>query len=641
MQNKKLILFAPDSYCLRGWVSVCAGALLLMAYAADLSPTMRLFIVLITFFWGGELFIRGCLLELKNLYVGFNAFALVSAGAAFLFAVLNALREGTGFPVSGAAALMPFIFICANFIKYFELKHIGSSRRFIKSLDAFISKSVFKVQDDGSVKKVFASEVEIGDVLLVKNGERLAVDCKIIKGSTIVDESLLTGNITLAAKQTGDILPAGSVNKGAEVRATAESLKNSSKIARILEEVKKSETKKMLSPSMLELYAGRVLLFFFVFASLQFICGALIEPSKVFHWFLAFLLILALSGPVTYMAAVLLPVFFTVRNARKSGIFIQNGQALNLLRLSDIIFIDKTGTLTSGRLEVASAEPAEGVKAADVLKAAYTAQSSADNIFACALKEYARKNKLSAPKLSSIELHPSFGTVVKEGKNIIIAGRKNWLEDKGIEGLPAAEDVKRTVFYVAKNGKYLGAVYFKDRLRANAKSTISFLKAAGKKICLISGDNNGAVAAAAEMAGIEEYYSAMYPQDKAAKIAAASNMGHKTVMLGDGFNDILALLQAGAGVAFSAANNVFSSWVDIIIKDRDFAAFRRVFDFEACRANVIKQNVYISVFVSVFMFWEVLIGGKALAWYEHLLAALLTLLVITINSARINHGQRY
>ncbi len=638
MDRNNVILFAPSSYCLRGWVSLLGAVLLLMAYIFDFSSTTKLFISLIAFFWGGELFIRGALLELRKLYIGFNVFVILSAASAFLLGIFNNLHDDVSIPVEGIALIMPLLFAVADFIKYFELKHIGHSKRFMESLDGFIAKSVFKIEEDGSTKKIFAAEVELDDLLLIKNGERLAVDCRLTKGSTIVDESLLTGNITLAAKQPGDLVLAGSINKGSQVQAQAVSLKDSSKIAFILEEVKKSETKKMILPSMLEVYAFKVLAFFFALALLQFAVGAVIEPNRIFYWFLVSLLLLVFSGPVIYMAAVLLPVFFTYRNAAKSGIYIQNGHALNILKNSTAIFIDKTGTLTSGRLEVAEIAAAPGVKEADVVKAAFTAQSSADNIFASALKEYARKHKITASKLTSIELHPSFGTVVKDAKNTIIAGRRNWLEDKGVENLPEVEETKRTVFFVAKNGKYLGAVYFKDRLRANAKNTISFLKSLGKKVCLMSGDNAGAAGAAAKMSGIEEYYGNMYPQDKAAKIAAASNMGETTVMVGDGFNDILALLQAGAGIAFSSANNVFSSWVDIIIKDRDFAAFKRVFDFEACRAAVIRQNIYVSILAGVFLFWQAIGTEGSLQWYKLVLAALLTIFVIIVNSARIKHG---
>ena len=163
-------------------------------------------------------------------------------------------------------------------------------------------------------------------------------------------------------------------------------------------------------------------------------------------------------------------------------------------------------------------------------------------------------------------------------------------------------------------------------------------KELGKKICLMSGDNPGAASAAAKMSGIEEFYGNMYPQDKAAKIAAAANMGETTVMVGDGFNDILALLQAGAGVAFSSANNVFSSWVDIIIKDRDFAAFKKVFDFEVCRATVIRQNIYISVFTGIFLFWQTISAYGSMPWYGLVLAIIFTILVIIVNSARIKHG---
>lgn len=637
MTNAKTVLFYPSSYLARGWGSVFIAILLLMCYIFNFSSTTKLFLTLITFFWGGELFIRGAILQLLRCYIGFNAFVVVSALAALLFSALNVLREGISVPVQGFSAVMPFIFAVSNFIKYFEIKHIGQSRKFIESLDGFIAKSVLKICADGKIRKMFVSEVELGDSLIIKHGERIAVDCRITKGKTFVDESLLTGNITLAAKQAGGLLLAGSINKGEEVQAEAVSLKNTSKIAGVLEEVKKSETKKILLPSMLEIYAYKVLIFFFIIACLQLIGSMLWQPENIFYWFLVFLFILALSGPVTYMAAVLLPVYFTKKNAQKYGIFIQNDNALNLLNESTKIFIDKTGTLTAGRLEVAEIEPAEKIKEEDLIKAAYAAQYSAENIFSVALKEYARKNKLPVPKITSMEFAPNFGTVVKEGRNTIMTGRKSWLEQNAVEGLPSAEDTQRTVFYVAKNGKYIGAVYFKDRLRANVKDTIAFIKQKGKKICLISGDNRGAVGAAANMAGIEEYYGDMFPQDKAARICAAANMNEKTVMLGDGFNDILALLQAGAGIAFNAANNVFVSWVDIIIKDRDFAAFKRVFGFQASRARIIKQNVCISVLAGVLSYWYIIGACQSARWYDLFLIIFITVIIMIFNSKRINY----
>ena len=637
MTNSKYVLFYPSSYLIRGWVCVFMAIVLLICYIFNFSATTKFFLTLITFFWGGELFIRGAILQFLRFYIGFNALVVISCLAALLFCSLNGIREGVYVPVYGFAAVMPFIFAASNFIKYFEIKHIGQSRKFIESLDGFIAKSVLKICDDGKIRKMFVSEVKLGDMLIIKPGERIAVDCRITKGKTFVDESLLTGNITLAPKQTGGLLLAGSTNKGEEIQAQAVSLKNTSKIASVLDEVKKSETKKMLLPSMLELYACRVITFFFAVACLQFIGSMLWQPERILYWCLVFLFILALSGPVSYMAAVLLPVYFTKRNAEKYGIFIQNDNALNLLNESTKIFIDKTGTLTVGRLEVAQIERAEKVKEDDLIKAAYIAQYSAENIFSAALKDYAVKNKFPAPKITSMEFAPSLGTVVKEGKNTVMAGRKSLLEQNGIEGVPAVQDTQRTVFYVAKNGKYMGAVYFKDKLRANVKDTIAFIKQKGKKICLISGDNPQAVEAAANIAGIEEYYGDMYPQDKAARICAAANMGEKTVMLGDGFNDILALLQAHAGIAFNAANNVFVSWVDIIIKDRDFGAFKKVFGLQANRAFIIRQNVFISVLAGVLLYWYIIGFCKSASWYDLFLMLLITVIIIIFNSKRINY----
>ncbi|MDR1683973.1 MAG: HAD family hydrolase, partial [Elusimicrobiota bacterium] len=159
------------------------------------------------------------------------------------------------------------------------------------------------------------------------------------------------------------------------------------------------------------------------------------------------------------------------------------------------------------------------------------------------------------------------------------------------------------------------------------------LKEQGKEVCLISGDNNLALQAVAARAGIEEYYGDMLPQDKAAKIAAQNNIGGETVMIGDGFNDILALLQAGAGISFAAGQNAFNSWADIAVSSKDFGSVKKIFLYDRRRQNIIRQNILIGAAFGLTAVYFALNHAPGVCRLGGLLLA--PVILITINSARL------
>lgn len=620
---------------------MAAAVMMLMAHFYGFSATLVFILYIITFFWGGELFIRGTWREAQKLYLGFNAFITVGAFGAFLFYVINNLNGMPLIKISGDILVLPMMLTLANFIKAFELKSISNSFAFIESLDNFISRSVIKIEH-GHEKRVFTAEAEPDDIILVKPGERIALDAIIIKGNTLVDEYFLTGNILPTAKQKGSAVYAGSVNKGAEFTARVISLKGTSRMAKILQAVKDNERKKSITASPLEKYSAKVLLFFILIAALQLGWGVYSGGvARLPFWAAVFFMILACAGPIQYMAAVLLPLKLLKAGARRAGVRITSPQALKILAGCTKVFIDKTGTLTTGRLEISEILPAAGVKETELLKAAHISQHGSDSVFEEAFKEYFKKHKIKDEKIISAEVFPSQGSLVKAGESEYMAGRRMWLEERGINIPQDCDDPGRTSFHVAKNGKYMGCISFSDRLRANAAATVAWLKKTGKEVCLISGDNTAALQAAAKKAGISEYYANMFPQDKAAKISAQENLGEKIVMIGDGFNDILALLKADASIAFAAGagaggRGAFASWVDISVHSKDFAAVRRVFEFDRRLNNITSQNILIAVLLNVYTIYLILLYSRqSIEWHWLPGLILVAVLAVFLNSMRL------
>lgn len=632
----KLAYYTSDSYKFRGFVCLVFLVLITITQLFSFSQNLGLIFALLVSFWGGGLFISGALKELFKSYIGFNAFLTCSVTASLcfgIFGILGADGSNNCWAFVGTALTL----MLANFIKAKEVEHLKNSFKFMESLDNFISPSCVLVTEEGP-KKVFCEEVKIGDIILLRNSHRLAFDGEIVKGATLFDENLLTGNITLASKQVGDKVLAGSINKGKDVEIKVLSSKKTSHIARVLRAVKQSENRKLIRVSVLEKTSLPFLIitvsiaillgglsFFLCFQNNQYLCAL----SHICFFIM-------IVSPVAYMLSIVLPWHYLSSVTFNGKIKINDITVLERTNDSTRVFIDKTGTLTTGHLQVAEIVPADNVPEEILMKAALTTQQNAQNIFAFALKEWGVKNKMLPLRISSLELHPSYGALVRSGEDTYLAGRRTWLENKGIKVPMPEEEVKKTVFYVAKNDKFLGCIYFTDRLRANAASTVKYLSGLKKIVCLLSGDNTLAITAAAKRAGIKEYYGNMYPTDKAAKISADQNLGEVITMIGDGFNDILALLQADASLAFVPTNNLFTSWVDVIIKGKDFTLVKRIFELYKKGWHAVCLNLLLSIFIALLSYFYIL-SNYADTWLIFWGFWALNIFVIFLNSLRLKY----
>lgn len=630
----KIAYFAASSYNFRAWICVIFFFLVAIVQIFNFSQSINLVFALVVCFWGGSLFLSGAIKELLKGYIGFKF--LIS------FSVLSILGFGIVDQVSGqnlssgwAFVLMSLILMFANFIKAKEINSLQSSFKFMESLDNFISPSCVLKTPAGH-KKVFCEEVKIGDIIILKNSHRLAFDGEIVSGSTLLDENLLTGNITLASKQVGDKVLAGSVNKGKDVEIKVLSSRKTSHIARVLQAVKENENKKLFKVSMLEKSAFGFFLMIILLAVFFVVIFTKYNNFSYVQviWRVCFFMLLV--SPLSYILSVILPWHYLSKVNFKGKIKINDITVAERLDRCDKVFIDKTGTLTTGHLQVAEIVPAEGVSEKVLMKAALTTQQNAQNIFAFALKEWGIQNKMTPMKISSLELHPSYGALVRNNEDAYLAGRRTWLENQGIKVPMPEEEIRKTVFYVAKNKDFLGCIYFTDRLRANAASTVKYLTKLDKRVCLISGDNTLSIGAAAKRAGIKEYYGNMYPQDKAAKISAEQNLGTVAAMIGDGFNDILALLQADASLAFVPSNNLFTSWVDVIIKGKDFTLVKNIFDLYKRGRNTVHLNLLVTVLLSLFTYIEILQYPQNM-WPYFILFLFVNICIIFLNSVRLKN----
>ena len=264
-----------------------------------------------------------------------------------------------------------------------------------------------------------------------------------------------------------------------------------------------------------------------------------------------------------------------------------------------------------------------------------TAEQLVDGPFADAINLYAKEHKIRTKRLLCFDVLPGLGVQATRGEDKIIAGRTQWLEEQGISTSAKIATAAEAVVCVALNGKFLGYLTLSDELRPGAKETVALLKSLGKDIILVSGDNEASVAVIAREAGIEKVNFDVLPKTKAEIITNLRSLGKRVAMVGDGFNDIIALLRADAGVVFASGKNMYNNWVDVIIKRRDLFPVSYLFTINKKLRRVVALNVVLAVLLNGALTAWLLRQPYGVGWALPVGGSLAVVLLILLNSTRM------
>lgn len=625
------------SYTYRFYLSIGLFFLMLFLLAVRYVEVGFFILVLINALFCADVFLRSAWQDLCRGKVGFSLLVSVAVYAGFIYSVCHTFVLQPMFgPVDELYLYVSFFLTLSLWVQGHRVQERERADVYIKKIDDFLPKSGRKCMQD-RMRIVFAKELKEGDEVCVKPGERFPCDGEIIRGKTSADEQLITGNQVPAYKQRGNAVYAGTVNKSGEVYVKVTKPLTQSALMHVVAAVQNSERRRGACTTDLDAYSAWTLLALILVAGGQY--GWLLFKHGTQTWLYnsgSLLIMLSLCAPIALLFAQLFPIFFARCYASDHGIRIQNHYALDMLAKSDMLFFDKTGTLTYGQLTVHSVHPAtpKGEKA--LLEAVTCAEQQAEGPFASAIRQYAKARHIEAKQNDSMEMLPGIGVRVTCGKQIIIAGRIQWMEEQGI-ALPQEVYWKpQTVICVAKNGTYLGYLTLADALRPGAKEVVDFLKQKNKEVLLISGDNEPAVATVAGQVGIEKYNAHVLPKTKAEIITNLRELGKRVIMVGDGFNDIIALLQADGGIAYASSKNIYTNWVDILITRRDLYPLIDLFKIHQKIRRISITNVMLSFMLSViwveFLFWYT---NGAVDWRWVLGGSLAVLGLIFLNSTRL------
>lgn len=632
-----VLMLPSKSYSYRFFLSVCFLVVVAYSLLMQTSATGVFVLVLLNLLFCADVMLKNAWRDLEKMRFTLSVLASVSALAAFCYGLSKTFFVA---PLAGGAADL-YVPLSALICLYLwtSLQSTRKKERtkvFIKKLDDFLPKSGRLLVGQREAM-VFARELKEGDLIKVKAGERIPCDGEIAKGETAIDESLISGNMLPTAKAVKSRVYAGTLNKGADIYVRVTRPLDESVVAGIIGAIKNSERRRCVRKEDLDQYAPWLL----VLAALLGVCVYSYfywagDYRRPLHTIGLFLLMMGLSCPLSFFFCVSFPSWFVRLGARRHQIKIQSLGALDILHQADAIFFDKTGTLTYGELRIHSVHAPDEKARRELLVCLATAEQMVDGPFANAVNIYAKEQKIKAHKLLSFDVLPGLGVKATSGRNTYLAGRPEWLIDQGIT-IAQKPQGDRAIICGAKNGKYLGYVLLDDKLRPGAAKMVQRLQKMGKEVILMSGDNEASVAGIAQEIGITNYNFGVLPQTKAEILSNFNALGKKAVMIGDGFNDIIALLRADASVVFSSGKNVYNNWVDVILKRSDLGAITDLFRMNKKLSACIYTNVVLCVLCNMALVGSLLFIPAPVVQVLFFVPAglLIGVAVIFLNSARL------
>lgn len=542
-------------------------------------------------FYIGYRFYRGAYYAAKNKAANMDTLVAVGTSAAYLYSLATTfLIEGEVF-YETSALLITFIILG----KWLEARAKGKTGEAIKKLLGLQAKTA-RIERDGKEMEVAIKEVRIGDIVIVRPGEKIPVDGKIISGHSSVDESMVTGESLPVEKNAGDPVVGATVNKTGSFKFKAEKIGEDTVLAQIIKVVNEAQSSK----APIQKFADTVSSYFvptvIALALITFICWFFFVQAPFVDALLAFTAVLVIACPCALGLATPTAIMVGTGKGAENGILIKGGEALEIANKIQTIVLDKTGTITKGRPEVTDIVP-YGTDKQYVLQMAASLEKNSEHPLAESIIEKSKLENLKLFKTGNFEAISGKGVRGEiNGKELLIGTKKLIKINGDIEKEKnRLEEQGKTVMVVSENQKIIGLIGVADTIKETSKKGIAQLKEMGLKIVMITGDNKKTAKAIAKQAGIEEVLAEVLPEDKANEIKKLQQ-NSKVAMVGDGINDAPALAQSDLGIAMGAGTDIAIETGDIVLIKNDVGDVAKAIQLSKLTMAKIKQNMFWALF---------------------------------------------
>ncbi|MFA9396643.1 MAG: heavy metal translocating P-type ATPase [Clostridiaceae bacterium] len=480
--------------------------------------------------------------------------------------------------------------------KYMENRAKGKTGEAIKKLMGLTPKNAV-ILINGEEKNISIDDLEVGDLVIVKPGEKFPCDGEILEGTTLVDESMLTGESLPVGKKIGDIVTGASINKTGYVKYKATRVGENTTLSQIIKMVEEALTEKAPIARLADLISGYfvpVVIFLAIISSLAwFISG----QSVVFS--LTILIsVLVIACPCALGLATPTAIMVGTGKGAELGVLIKNGASLENAHKLDYVVFDKTGTITMGKPEVTDIISVDQVDEDYLLMISASCEKGSEHPLGESIVKYAIDKNIDLMNVSEFLAVIGKGIKAKiEDKNILL-GNKRFMIENNVNLLNFQDKYEtlagegKTPMYISENNSLIGIIAVADSVKENSKIAIEKLHNIGIKTIMITGDNRKTANAIAKQVGIDESISEVMPEEKAYKIKELKEKGYKVAMVGDGINDAIALAEADVGIAIGNGTDVAIESADIVLMKSDLMGVFTAIDLSRSTIRNIKQNLF-------------------------------------------------
>lgn len=571
-------------------------------------------------FYAGFQFYKGAYKALKNGSANMDVLVSLGTLSAYFYSIVLLFQSSMHSYFEVSAVLITLVILG----KTLEARAKGKTSEAIKKLMGLQAKTA-RVIRDGSERDIPLEDVETGDIVLVRPGEKIPVDGEVIEGSSSVDESMLTGESIPVSKQPGDTVIGATINKNGALKFKATKVGKDTALAQIIRLVEEAQGSK----APIQRIADQVSSYFVpVVVALAIITGIVwyFVSGNFSQALVGFVSVLVIACPCALGLATPTAIMVGTGKGAEKGILIKGGEHLEKTHKLTAVVLDKTGTITRGRPDVTDVIAVKGFEEKEILAIAGSAEKSSEHPLAEAIVKAAQAEGLVMEAVSDFAAIPGHGIQAKVGDRQVLMGNVKLMDKNNVnisdllERIQALEAEGKTVMALAVNGVLAGAVAVADTVKDHSAEAIAELQGMGISVYMITGDNKRTADAIASQVGISNVLAEVLPENKAQEVERLKNAGYVVGMVGDGINDAPALATADVGMAIGTGTDVAMEAADITLMRGDLRSIVASIKLSKATMGVIKQNLFwaliynlLGIPLAAFGILSPVIAGTAMA----------------------------
>jgi Cu+-exporting ATPase len=537
-----------------------------------------------------------------------NMFTLIGLGVAvaYVYSVFAKIAPGV-FPESFKEhGVVPVYFEAAAVIttlvllgQVLELKARSRTGTAIRALLNLAPKIARRIREQGNEEDVPLEEVQVGDHLRVRPGEKVPVDGRVIEGSSFVDESMVTGEPIPVEKTTGATLIGATVNTTGSFVMRAERVGSETMLARIVQMVAEAQRSRAPIQRLADVVASYFVPAVIVVAMVTFLAWAFVGPEpRLAYALINAVAVLIIACPCALGLATPMSVMVAMGKGASLGVLFKNAKAIEVMRKIDTVVVDKTGTLTEGKPKLVSIVTTGGVDKSEMLRLAASLERASEHPLAAAIVRGAEEAGLTLATVDSFGSITGKGVRGTIGGHPIAIGNRALLDELKIDPGSLHKEAERlradaqTVMFVIINGRASGLIAVADPIKTSTPDAIRTLHTEGVRVVMVTGDNRVTAEAVAKKLNVDEVIADVLPEQKLEIVKRLQDEGHLVAMAGDGINDAPALAQAHVGIAMGTGTDVAMESADLTLVKGDLRAVARARRLSHATMRNIKQNLF-------------------------------------------------